>query len=176
MRHTDARVDLRSKERTAAAGTKPGNGNGSARRAGRARQGRKRGARVILNSKYAHRVTSALVSQKICCLQARARQRGVFARRVQMHPRRAHVHKHITLRTYRESGRCRARFSMWIAQSPVWEETCHWDADVGHPSPLASFRLLHFKGRHATRAWSFLRLRTCVWQRWETDARRGLFL
>jgi len=57
------------------------------------RFGTKRERSAILNSKYALHVTSALVSQKICCLQAHD---GVFTRRVQIH-RRTYMHVHICM-------------------------------------------------------------------------------
>jgi len=95
------------------------------------RFGTKRERSAILNSKYALHVTSALVSQKICCLQAHD---GVFTRRVQIH-RRTYMHVHIYV--------CRKREVHLGFHVHPSESRLRGDAPLKcrHRASFASFRL-----------------------------------
>lgn len=150
------RVDRRSKGRP---GTKPGDGTSDSRA---------RGARAILNSKYAHRVTSALVSQKICCLQAHD---SVFTRRVQMHRRHARTHTHIqrgASRFPRASlgvpRKRRRAIEMQTSGISCVLSSALWAARHNLP-------VLHFKGRHDTHSCEFERASDSD----ERQTRIGLF-
>jgi len=113
---------------------------------------RARGSCAILNSKYAHRVTSALVSQKICCLQACD---GVFTCRVQMQS---------SMRTYSHRERMVHRgFHVHPLESVSKRRRAIEMQTSGISCVLSSSRsvhlllVLHFKGRHDTCFFEFER-------------------